>query len=166
MLPESEAKRRFCSVLSSEGKLPAKSDIRAFLERLHEGIHSPDEDDAELVTRFEMQKYCPDILITNYSMLEYMLMHPIESGIWDATQKVFSLSRRKMLFIIDEAHMYRGLAGGETALLIRRFMHRLGLTRENMQFIVTTVSMPDSSQQDRENVMHFLNEVNLTSSDH
>ncbi|MBQ6501263.1 MAG: DEAD/DEAH box helicase [Mogibacterium sp.] len=166
MLPESEAKRRFCSVLSSEGKLPAKSDIRAFLERLHEGIHSPDEDDAELVTRFEMQKYCPDILITNYSMLEYMLMRPIEAGIWDATQKAFSLSRRKMLFIIDEAHMYRGSAGGETALLIRRFMHRLGLTRENMQFIVTTASMPDSSQQDRENVMHFLNDLTSSGSEH
>src|SRR3712207_8542183 len=45
------------------------------------------ENDAELLTRNEMQNICPDILITNYSMLEYMLMRPIEQCIWEKTRK-------------------------------------------------------------------------------
>ena len=159
MLPQEDSSRLFREKLISEGKLPAKSDISAFLERLRKGMHLPDKDDAELVTRFEMQKFCPDILITNYSMLEYMLLRPIESGIWAATQKSLTLSKRKLLFIIDEAHVYKGSAGGEVALLIRRFMHRLGIGRDNMQFIMTTASMPDESEQDRDYVMRFLNDI-------
>ena len=59
--------------------------MRKFLENLHEDIHLPDPEDAELITRFEMQAVCPDILITNYSMLEYMLIRPREKKIWDET---------------------------------------------------------------------------------
>lgn len=68
------------SKLTAEGRVPAKKDMLAFLQRLYMGQHIPDEDDAELITRFEMQQFCPDILITNYSMLEYMLLRPREKN--------------------------------------------------------------------------------------
>ena len=42
--------------------------------------------DRELLTRHETQTWCPDILITNYSMLEYMLMRPIERPIFSQTR--------------------------------------------------------------------------------
>ena len=42
--------------------------------------------DRELMTRHEMQEGCPDLLITNYSMLEYMLMRPIERSIFASTR--------------------------------------------------------------------------------
>ena len=44
-----------------------------------EGKHVTDNRDAEMITRFEMQENTPDILITNYSMLEYMLMRDRKS---------------------------------------------------------------------------------------
>ena len=34
-------------------------------------------DDPELLTRHEIQEACPDLLVTNYSMLEYMLLRPL-----------------------------------------------------------------------------------------
>ena len=146
--------------LTASGRLPAKADIHAFIERLHDGEHIPDDDDAELVTRFEMQQFTPDILITNYSMLEYMLLRPIEAKIWQDSKAWLSMNENnRLLFVIDEAHMYRGSAGGEVALLIRRLMHKLGISRERVQFILTTASMPDSSPQDRENVMTFAEEL-------
>ncbi|MBQ3455148.1 MAG: hypothetical protein IJG36_01805, partial [Synergistaceae bacterium] len=57
------------------------------------------------------------------------------------------------------AHMYRGSAGGEVALLIRRFFRRLGITRERVQFILTTASMPAESQQDNDSVMSFARDL-------
>lgn len=60
------------------GKYPAKHSLEAFVNDLYENKHTTHELDAELITRHEMQKQCPDILITNYSMLEYMLVRPIE----------------------------------------------------------------------------------------
>jgi len=147
-----------------DGKLPAKENFDEFLEKLYNGKHIPNDEDAELVTRFEMQQFCPDILITNYSMLEYMLLRPREYKIWNDTQTWLNADpNNKILFIIDEAHMYRGSAGGEVSLLIRRLFHRLGIDRHRVQFILTTASMPNKDEDDCKAVRTFA--YKLTASD-
>lgn len=162
--PQNDAEQEFFKHLLKEGKIPAKADMSQFLQGLHESKHIPNNEDAELITRFEMQQFCPDILITNYSMLEYMLLRPREKKIWDDTREwLKSNPETKLLFVIDEAHMYRGSSGGEVALLIRRLFHKIGICRDRIQFILTTASMPNKDQHDVDAVMKFANE--LTSSD-
>lgn len=162
--PQSDSEKEFFNHLLKEGKIPAKADMNQFLQGLHENKHIPNDEDAELITRFEMQQFCPDILITNYSMLEYMLLRPREQKIWNDTREwLASNNESKLLFVIDEAHMYRGSSGGEVALLIRRLFHKLGISRDRVQFILTTASMPNKNQQDVDSVMKFANE--LTASD-
>lgn len=146
--------------LLKNGKIPAKKNMDEFLANLHESRHVPNSEDAELITRFEMQKFCPDFLITNYSMLEYMLLRPRERKIWEDTKNWLNSSAdNKLLFVIDEAHMYRGSAGGEVAFLLRRVFHKLGIGRDKVQFILTTASMPDSSEEDRKKVLTFAKEL-------
>lgn len=158
--PQNESEKEFFDHLLKEGKIPAKADMNQFLQGLHNSRHIPDDEDAELITRFEMQQFCPDILITNYSMLEYMLLRPRERKIWDDTREwLGSNEENKLLFVIDEAHMYRGSSGGEVALLIRRLFHKLGVGRDRAQFILTTASMPNRNQQDVDAVMKFANEL-------
>ena len=162
--PKTDKEKAFLQKLIKDGKLPAKEDFGEFLEKLNSGKHIPNDEDAELVTRFEMQQFCPDILITNYSMLEYMLLRPRENKIWTDTQAWLNEdSNNKLLFVIDEAHMYRGSSGGEVSLLIRRLFHRLGIERSRVQFILTTASMPDKDEDDRRAVKIFANK--LTASD-
>lgn len=134
------------------GKYPSKKDLAAFIQRLKDNAQVlTDPEDAELITRQEMQQFCPDILITNYSMLEYMLMRPIEKSIWDRTKKwLDSAADNKLLFIIDEAHMYRGSSGGEVALLVRRVLHKLGISRDKVQFILTSASVPSDEEKKQE----------------
>ena len=97
--------------------------------------------DPELLTRHEVQAAPPDILITNYSMLEYMLMRPLERPIFDRTREWLSAyPRESLLLVIDEAHLYRGAAGAEVALLIRRLRMRLGIPPERLQVICTSAS--------------------------
>lgn len=161
--PKNESEKQFFYKLLNEGKIPAKADMRQFLDGLHNSRHIPNVDDAELITRFEMQQFCPDILITNYSMLEYMLLRPIEKRIWDDTKTWLNINAtNKLLFIIDEAHMYRGSSGGEVALLIRRLFHKLGIGRDRVQFILTTASMPNNDQKDKEAVIRFANELSAS----
>ena len=158
--PQKESEQEFFKQLTKEGKIPAKAEMNAFLAGLHNSRHIPNDEDAELITRFEMQQFCPDIMITNYSMLEYMLLRPREAKIWRYTKKwLQSNPENKMLFVIDEAHMYRGSSGGEVALLIRRLFHKLGINRDRVQFILTTASMPDGSKDDYDAVMKFANEL-------
>ena len=137
----------FLKKLQKEGRYPAKRDLEAFVGNLlSEKIsvrHHTAAADAEMLTRFEMQRSAPDILVTNYSMLEYMLLRPIEQTIWNQTKKWLSASpKNKILFVIDEAHVYRGAAGGEVALLFERMLHYLGVDRHQVQFILTTASLP------------------------
>lgn len=63
----------------------------------------------------------PHILITNFSMLEYLLERPVDAPI-------FEKARLKFL-VLDEAHAYRGVQATEIAFLIRRVKDRLGLSR-------------------------------------
>lgn len=136
-------------------KYPARdgeNGLETFIENLEKNRHTPSPFDAELITRFEMQNCPPDILITNYSMLEYMLMRQREADIWNKTRKWLALSDdNKLLIVLDEAHMYRGSAGGEIALLLERLFDRLEITKDKVQFILTTASMPTDAQNDIDN---------------
>lgn len=133
--------------LKKMGKYPAKDDLEHFINELLEQRHSTSNKDAEMITRFEMQKHTPDILITNYSMLEYMLMRQEEQSIWEDTSEWLNEDKdNRLLFIIDEAHMYRGASGGEVALLIRRFINKLGVDRKKIQFILTSASIPKNEE--------------------
>ena len=119
-----------------------------FVEKLKHGEHYTSKDDAELLTRQEMQACCPDILITNYSMLEYMLMRQKEAGVWDDTKEWLEKSEEnRILIVLDEAHMYRGSSGGEIALLLDRLFSRLEISLDKVQFILTTASMPEKNEE-------------------
>ncbi|ACC69433.1 DEAD/DEAH box helicase [Paraburkholderia phymatum] len=111
-------------------------------QRFQRAIERPE--DAELLLRHEVQDQAPDLLITNYSMLEYMLLRPIERPIFERTKAYFeSHPDERLLFVLDEAHLYRGASGTEVALLIRRLRNRLGLAPDRMQVIATSASFAD-----------------------
>lgn len=135
--------------LKKINKYPARNGddgLEVFIENLERNIHHPSPFDPELITRFEMQNCPPDILVTNYSMLEYMLMRQRESGIWESTKEWLKESdNNRLLIVLDEAHMYRGSAGGEIALLLERLFSRLEIGLDKVQFILTTASMPQDS---------------------
>lgn len=162
LLKSDEVKQK----LQELGKYPSKKDLPAFIQRLRDNSEMlTDPEDAELVTRHEMHCSCPDILITNYSMLEYMLMRPIEKGIWDRTKEWLDSSpQNKLLFIIDEAHMYRGSAGGEVALLVRRVLHKLHIGRDRVQFILTSASVPPEKEKEKD-VLKFACELSAQKQD-
>jgi ATP-dependent helicase YprA (DUF1998 family) len=137
--------------LKSISKYPSRfgeNGLEVFINNLEQNIHRPLPYDAEFITRFEMQNCPPDILITNYSMLEYMLMRQREANIWNKTKEwLDSSTDNRLLIVLDEAHMYRGSAGGEIALLLERLFYRLGITKDRVQFILTTASMPQGEQE-------------------
>lgn len=148
--PRSESSRRLVEELQRRGKWPGKPDLIAWFGKLGSKWQAKDgafrrcitlPDDPELFTRHEVQAAPPDVLVTNYSMLEYMLMRPLERPIFDQTREWLRLHPREVfLLVLDEAHLYRGAAGAEVALLIRRLRVRLGIPPERLQVICTTAS--------------------------
>lgn len=110
----------------------------------------PRLDGPEMLCRWDMQLSPPDILVTNYSMLEYMLVRPIESSVFSVTQRWLDTTPGAVFtLVLDEAHTYRGARGTEIAFLIRRLKERLGIRSGDRKFqvIATSASLP-SGQED------------------
>jgi len=108
-----------------------------------------DSDSAEMWDRLSMQQNAPDILITNYSMLNVMLMRDIEAPIFEETKKWLKEDPSHVFhLVIDELHTYRGTAGTEVAYLIRILLDRLGLTPDSpqVQFLASSASMGENEQ--------------------
>lgn len=159
--------RNLVNLLREKGRWPSKPDstvgafdgLRDWFGRPSQRWEGPAgeptraierECDPELLTRHEIQGACPDLLVTNYSMLEYMLLRPIERDIFSATRGYYEQNPNEtFFFILDEAHLYRGANGTEVAYLIRRVLDRLKLPQSRVAFIVTSASFsnPDSARK-------------------
>lgn len=108
-----------------------------------------DNDSGEQWHRWDMQDHAPDILITNYSMLNIMLMRDLEAPIFEQTRQWLQEDPNHTFhLIIDELHTYRGTAGTEVAYLIRVLLDRLGLTPESpqVQYLASSASMQENEQ--------------------
>lgn len=111
--------------------------------------HFPNIDGGEMWSRWDMQDTPPDILITNYSMLNIMLMRSIESCIFAHTREwLAGDSTRKFFLIIDELHAYRGTPGTEVAYILRLLLDRIGLdpNSDQLAILATSASVTDTSE--------------------
>jgi DEAD/DEAH box helicase domain-containing protein len=95
----------------------------------------------EMLTRWDMIAAPPDILVTNYSMLNAMLMREVEQPMFDATAGWLRASTANVLtLVVDELHLYRGTQGSEVAMVIRNLLMRLGLEPGSPQLRVIGTS--------------------------
>ncbi len=116
-------------------RLDALADRASFVARLDAG---------EMRGRWDMNDGAPDILITNFSMLNVMMMRDREDEMFEQTHAWLDAHPdNRFTLVVDELHMYRGTAGSETALLLRNVLARLGLrTRpEKLRVIATSASL-------------------------
>ncbi|ACV78352.1 DEAD/DEAH box helicase [Nakamurella multipartita] len=105
----------------------------------------PDPTAGELVTRWDMIATPPDLLVTNYSMLNVMLMRDVEEPIFEATREWLTASKAHVFtLVVDELHLYRGSTGAEVGMVVRNLASRLGLDSESdqLRIIATSASIP------------------------
>lgn len=96
---------------------------------------------SEMWSRWDMQESPPDILITNYSMLNIMLMRSVEANIFDSTRRWLGADRRNLFYlVVDELHSYRGTPGTEVGYLLRALLDRLGLDPDSSQLRIISTS--------------------------
>lgn len=103
----------------------------------------------ELLSREEMQKTPPHILLTNYAMLEYLLLRPEDNAFFDD-----QYSNDWKFIVIDEAHVYAGAQGTEVGMLLRRLKDRV--TRSTpLRCIATSASLEGLP----ENIVRFGSDI-------
>ncbi len=74
----------------------------------------------------------PDLLVTNYSMLEYMLARPQDQCFFGSGLTAI---------VLDEAHLYTATLAAELTLLLRRFLDRCGKSPKDILFLATSATI-------------------------
>ena len=98
----------------------------------------------ERISRDRIKESPPHILITNYAMLEYLLLRPGDNVIFSG-----SFGNCWKYIILDEAHTYSGATGIEVSMLLRRLKSRLQ-TKNKIRFILTSATLGSGEKDDPE----------------
>lgn len=123
--------------------------------RRHARDHIANRLPGELVLRKEMRDNPPHILLTNYSMLEYLLIRPDDSPLFDNER-----ARWWTFLVMDEAHQYRGSKGIEMGMLLRRLKRRLREGGRTGPFhCIATSATIAGGEHDKTAVANFVSEL-------
>jgi DEAD/DEAH box helicase domain-containing protein len=106
---------------------------------------------AEMLSRWDMHKFPPDLLITNTSMLAAMLVREIDEPLWDETRDWLKGPDSYFFLVMDELHLQRGTGGTEVAFLIRLLLQRLGLdlpeNKHKLRILASSASLPSKGKE-------------------
>lgn len=95
----------------------------------------------ELISREQMKETPPHILITNYSMLEYLMLRPKDNSLFQG-----KYSNHWRYVVLDEAHTYSGSTGIEVSMLLRRL--NAYLNKPSLQYILTSATLGSENTND------------------
>ena len=110
--------RRIADFIHTE---PELAGVRAGVYIGGEGNHTHMGPDYLIDVRSELRRNPPDILLTNYRMLDLLLLREADSFIWESS------ATSLQFVVLDEFHTYDGAQGTDVAMLLRRLGATLGV---------------------------------------
>lgn len=131
---------RFCLY---NGNTPERPD-RMRVEREHSN---------EVRDRQTLRREPPPILVTNPTMLEYMLVRTVDRPILEHSQG------KLQWVVLDEAHTYVGSQAAEAALLLRRVLIAFGVEPSQVHFVATSATIGDPQGEAGKQLQKFLADV-------
>lgn len=106
--------------------------------------------DNELFSRPEMQDVPPHIFLTNYAMLEYLLLRPADSSMFDG-----ETGKHWHFIVMDEVHVYDGANATEMAMLMRRLQDRIVQDELGRLQVIATSATLGKGKEDYPAVIEF-----------
>ncbi|CAG0903049.1 unnamed protein product [Cyprideis torosa] len=99
----------------------------------------------QILSRELLRQEPAPILMTNATMLEYMLVRQVDAPILEISREQGSLR----WIVLDEAHTYIGSQAAEISLLLRRVVEAFGKNAKDIRFVATsaTIAGDDAKQQ-------------------
>lgn len=89
-----------------------------------------------ITDRDAMRKHPPDILLTNYKMLDYLMLRPGDRQLWDRNGP-----QTLRYVVVDELHTFDGAQGTDLALLLRRLRARLKAPQDQWVCVGTSATL-------------------------
>lgn len=95
---------------------------------------------AEIADRKTLRGNPANLLVTNVTMLEYMLTRAQDRGILEQSQG------QLRWIVLDEAHTYVGAQAAEMALLLRRVRQAFGVKPEDVRLVATSATIGEGAE--------------------
>ena len=112
-------------------------------------VPGPKRRGAQVLERRAMRSSPPSLMVTNVTMLEYMLMRAQDRPILEKSQGSLRW------IVLDEAHSYVGAQAAEMALLLRRVRQAFGVRPEDVRLAATSATIGEG-EESRETLRKFL----------
>ena len=98
--------------------------------------------DHVITDRDTLREHPPDILLTNYKMLDYLLVRPFDFRLWR-----YNEPDTLRYLVVDELHTFDGAQGTDLACLIRRLRVRLGVSSEKLICAGSSATLGDGADE-------------------
>ncbi|HAV5001994.1 TPA: DEAD/DEAH box helicase [Acinetobacter baumannii] len=105
----------------------------------------------QVLTREELRLNPSPILVTNGTMLEYMMVRQIDAPILQKSQG------KLRWIVLDEAHSYMGSQAAELAMQLRRVLHAFGVEAKDVRFVATSATIAGTDAEEK--LKQFLSEI-------
>ena len=108
-----------------------------------------------IATRAELRQHPANILLTNPTMLEYILLRDKDRKLIYAKQEEEGEGTLRWI-ALDETHTYTGAGAAEIAMLIRRVLMAYGVTTDEVRFATSSATIGNGSENAKEKLKDFI----------
>ncbi len=148
----SDQARRLAALLHDDERLRGK--VSAGLYVGGQGRHGVADREHLIDQREVLRASPPDILLTNYKMLDFLLLRPEDRGLWQHNQ-----ADTLRYVVLDELHTYDGAQGSDVACLIRRLKSRLSCAPGSLCCVGTSATVGESKEETLQKLTEFAGKV-------
>ncbi len=143
--------RRFAEIISADERLDGRLRVGMYVGG--DGTNREMSSDAVIDRKEQLQKNPPDILLTNYRMLDLLLLRPKDQPLWKHNKP-----GTLRYLVLDELHTYDGAQGTDVACLIRRLTARLG-GQDALCPVGTSATVASDAGDGQEKLLSFASAV-------
>lgn len=139
--------KRFASAVNKDPALKGKTRVGMYVggEGDESKVMTPDW---VITDRETMRKNPPDVLLTNYKMLDYLLIRPEDLDLWQENH-----AETLKFLVVDELHTFDGAQATDLACLIRRLKSRLNTPEAHLCCVGTSATI--GSEQDGDKLRDY-----------
>jgi len=144
--------RRLARTLWDDPRL--KGRVTAGLYIGGDGSHTLSDRDHLIDDRRVLRQAPPDILLTNYRMLDFLLLRPEDQVLWRDNGP-----ETLRFLVLDELHTYDGAQGSDVACLIRRLKARLAVPAGGLCCVGTSATIGEGDEGSKDRLIEFAHEI-------
>jgi len=128
--------KRFAKTIANNDGLRSKVSVGLFVGQEDELPSKVMSTDKVITCKDTLRKSPPDILLTNYKMLDFLLMRPEDQQIWR-----FNEPDTLQFVVVDELHTFDGAQGTDLSCLLRRLKYKLKSPESHIACVGTSATV-------------------------